>query len=147
MRKLLKFIWAFPVTLMGLFLLLLALPSRPRVAWLRIGDTVALCAWGGWLNVWLQKHPLGSMSAASIGHVVIARSARQLCWSGAHEFEHVRQTERWGILLPFAYILNGLWKVSHGKQFYRNNCFEEAAYRFGSERFEKRGGKVERGAD
>ncbi|GHA65078.1 hypothetical protein GCM10009007_01920 [Formosimonas limnophila] len=138
MVKLLKYLWALPITVLGLLLLLLALPSRPHVARLRIGQTSALCAWGGWLSSWLRKHPLGAMSAASIGHVVIARNARQLCWSGAHELEHVRQTELWGIFMPFAYVLNGLWQLVRGKRFYRDNYFEVAAYRFGPERFDRR---------
>ena len=83
MLRILKLLWALPITLFGLLVLLLALPSRPRVAWLRIGDTYALCAWGGWLAVWLRRHPLGSMFAATLGHVVVARNARLLCESGA----------------------------------------------------------------
>lgn len=136
--QLLKYLWALPITVFGLLLLLLAWPSRPRVVWLRIGQTRALCAWGGWLDVWLQNHPFGAMYAAAIGHVVIARDARKLCFCGAHEFEHVRQTERWGFLMPVVYVLNGFWQLMRGKQFYRNNVFEEAAYLFGPERFERR---------
>ena len=136
--QLLKYLWALPITAFGLLLLLLAWPSRPRVVWLRIGQTRALCAWGGWLDVWLQNHPFGAMYAAAIGHVVIARDARKLCFCGAHEFEHVRQTERWGFLMPIVYVLNGFWQLMRGKQFYRNNVFEEAAYLFGPERFERR---------
>lgn len=137
--RMFKYAWALPVTVFGVLALLLALPSRPKIGWLRIGDTRALCAWGGWLDVWLRHHPLGAMSAVTFGHVVLAGSLRQLCWSGAHEFEHVRQTERWGIVLPFAYVLNGLWQMPRGRRFYRDNCFEVAAYRFGPERFELRG--------
>jgi hypothetical protein len=138
MPRILKYLWALPITVFGLLVVLVSLPSRPTVAWLRIGNTRALCAWGGWLDVWLQKHPFGSMWAAALGHVVVARDAGKLCFCGAHEFEHVRQTERWGILMPLAYVLNGMWQLMRGKRFYRNNCFEEAAYRFGPERFERR---------
>ena len=133
-----RYVWAFPITVFGLLVLGLALPSRPRVAWLRIGQTRALCAWGGWLDVWLQKHPFGSMYAATFGHVVLARDLKKMCYCGAHEFEHVRQTERWGIFLPVAYSANGLWQAAHGRRFYRDNAFEVAAYRFGPERFELR---------
>lgn len=135
MLRILKLLWALPITLFGLLVVVLALPSRPQVAWLRIGDTYALCAWGGWLAVWLRRHPLGCMFAATLGHVVVARNARLLCESGAHEYEHVRQTERWGVLLPFAYCLNGLWQLLRGRRFYWDNAFEVAAYRFGPERF------------
>ena len=135
MLRILKLLWALPITLFGLLIVVLALPSRPRVAWLRIGDTYALCAWGGWLAVWLRRPPLGRMFAATLGHVVVARNVRLLCESGAHEYEHVRQTERWGVLLPFAYCLNGLWQLLRGRRFYWDNAFEVAAYRFGPERF------------
>ena len=136
--KLLKLVWALPVTVFGLLVLLLAAPSRPKVAWLRMGSTSALCAWGGWLDVWLQRHPLGSMYAATFGHVVLARDLKKMCYCGAHEYEHVRQTERWGVFLPLVYVLNGVWQVLHGRRFYRDNVFEVAAYCFGPERFERR---------
>lgn len=138
MFQYLKYLWALPITLLGLLLLFFALPSRPRIAWLSIGDTKALCVWDGWPSIWLKKHPMGSMLAITLGHVVIASNARQLCFCGAHEFEHVRQTELWGIILPFAYVANGLWQWAHGKQFYRNNYFEERAYCFTPERFTTR---------
>lgn len=138
MVQYIKYLWALPITLFGLLVLLIVLPSRPHIAWLRIGQTRALCAWGGWLSFWLSKHPLGPMRGVTLGHVVISCDARQLCLCGAHEFEHVRQTEQWGIILPFAYVLNGLWQWVRGKQFYRNNYFEERAYRFGPERFAAR---------
>ncbi|TDR33026.1 hypothetical protein [Hydromonas duriensis] len=139
MLKVVKFLWALPVTMVGLLVLLLAAPSRPRVGWLRMGSTGALCAWGGWLDVWLQRHPLGAMYAATLGHVVIARDMKKLCYCAAHEFEHVRQTERWGVFLPFLYVINGLWQVLHKRRFYRDNWFERAAYRYDWQRFSERG--------
>lgn len=95
MFRYLKFLWALPITLFGFLILLIALPSRPRMIWLGIGDTKALCAWGGWLEFLLNKHPLGSMLSVTLGHVVIARDVRQMCLCSTHEFEHVRQTELW----------------------------------------------------
>jgi hypothetical protein len=133
-----RMVWALPLTLCGLALLMLVLPTRPRVAWLRLGGTQALCAWGGGLAWLLNHHPLGRMYAAAIGHVVIAGDAKMLAHSGAHEFEHVRQAERWGILLPVAYVLEGFWQKSQGREYYRDNRFEVAAYQYGSTRFERR---------
>jgi hypothetical protein len=138
LRLWLRLGWALPLTLCGLALLLLVLPTRPRVAWLRIGRTQALCAWGGGLAWLLNHHPLGRMYAAAIGHVVIAGDAKMLAHSGAHEFEHVRQAERWGILLPVAYVLEGFWQKSQGREYYRDNRFEVAAYQYGPARFERR---------
>lgn len=77
MFRYLKFLWALPITLFGFLILLIALPSRPRMIWLGIGDTKALCAWGGWLEFLLNKHPLGSMLAVTLDmsslHVMYAK--------------------------------------------------------------------------
>lgn len=63
----------------------------------------------------------------AMGHVVIARDTRCLAQTNAHEREHVRQFERWGLLFPFVYAAESLYRWARGENPYRDNRFERAA--------------------
>jgi hypothetical protein len=120
--KLLKILWALPLTLFGVV---------PALAvWLVRGH--AHCVQGalevhGPLGDWLLRHRRLNFVAVTIGHIIIGRDAACCTRARAHELEHVRQGERWGPLFPFAYCLAGIAQLSRGKRFYWDNPFEREA--------------------
>ena len=67
----------------------------------------------------------------TLGHVVIARDARALELTRAHERVHVRQYESWGPLFVPAYLLAGVFAVLGGGHRYFDNLFEREARRAG----------------
>jgi hypothetical protein len=117
--------WALPVSLVGVGLVLWMLASGGR-AKLHRG---VLEASGGWPGRRLARGmPFsGPVAAITFGHVVLGVCEQSLCATRAHEREHVRQYERWGLLFPLAYLLAGSWAWMRGRESYRDNVFEEAA--------------------
>ena len=118
-----KFIWAAPTSALGL-LVVVAGAWRVR---LRIVDGV-LEAHGPAL-AWLLGHAtLIGASALTLGHVVIARDARALDRTRAHERVHVRQCERWGPLFVPAYLIASVIAFVRGRHSYFGNAFEVEAF-------------------
>ncbi|MHB1245423.1 MAG: hypothetical protein ACYCZH_03220 [Sulfuriferula sp.] len=72
----------------------------------------------------LQKLPF---CAITFGHVVIGLSERHLECLRAHEHEHVRQYERWGIFFFLAYPASSLYQWVRGNKAYWDNWFEVQA--------------------
>ena len=62
--------------------------------------------------------------AITFGHVVIGRNAQVLDQLRAHELEHVRQYERWGVFFFLAYPACSLWQLLCGRNPYWFNHFE-----------------------
>ena len=124
MNRFLRYIWAGPTTLVGLVVALL-LTRRGGMATVDgvieahsplLGRALALLT------------PLaGGASAMTLGHVVIARDARALDITRAHERVHVRQYEVWGPFFVPAYLLAGLWALMQGGHPYFDNRFEREA--------------------
>lgn len=113
--RLLRVLWASPNSLIGLLLLPLALGGG-RIR--RRDGTLEAC--GGGL-----KWALGPFAEAiTLGHVILARDARQLDRWRAHERRHVRQYERWGPAFLPAYFLGSVWCLLRGRHPYRDNPFE-----------------------
>lgn len=56
------------------------------------------------------------------------RSLRRLTLE--HEFRHIDQMYRWGVLFYPAYVVAGLWALVRGRSFYFDNWFEADARRF-----------------
>lgn len=56
------------------------------------------------------------------------RSLRRLTLE--HEFRHIEQMYRWGVLFYLAYVVAGLWAGLRGRSFYFDNWFERDARRF-----------------
>ncbi len=126
MLRILVYIWAFPVTAIGLPFVLLATITGGRV---RVMQGV-LEADGGAV-AWLLRHctPLkGGAAAMTLGHVVLARDRQMQERCRAHERIHVRQVERWGALFLPAYFLASAIAVARGQHFYRDNYFEREAF-------------------
>lgn len=119
------YLWALPVTLVGLLVVLIARSSggvQQRV------DGVLEAA-GGWpARVLRRGFPFsGSVAAITLGHVVVGVSLAALDATRAHERAHVRQFERWGVLMMVLYPLAGLLAALRGGNPYRDNVFEREA--------------------
>lgn len=119
------YLWALPVTLLGM---LVALMARGSGGVLQRVDGV-LEASGGWPAKLLRRgFPFsGAVAAITIGHVVVGESLDALHATRAHERAHVRQFERWGVLLLVLYPLAGLVAWVRGGNPYRDNRFEREA--------------------
>jgi hypothetical protein len=114
--------WALPVTLIGLLVALLACVSGGRVN--RVEGVLE--AAGGW-PAWVLRRGFpfsGAVSAMTLGHVVVGESSNALDATRNHERAHVKQFERWGVLLLVLYPLAGLLAWARGGHPYRDNGFE-----------------------
>jgi len=125
MRRVPFYLWALPVTLLGILTALIARGSGGR---LQQVDGVLESA-GGWpARVMRRGFPFsGAIAAITLGHVVVGVSRDALHATRAHERAHVRQFERWGILLLVLYPMAGLIAWARGGNPYRDNRFEREA--------------------
>lgn len=119
------YLWALPVTLLGVLAVLVARSSGGSVH--RVDGVLE--ASGGWPARLLRwGFPFsGAVAAITLGHVVLGVSADALDATRAHERAHVRQFERWGVLLLVLYPLAGLIAWLRGGHPYRDNVFEREA--------------------
>jgi hypothetical protein len=67
-------------------------------------------------------------SAITLGHVIIATTARELERLRPHELVHVRQFERWGLVFFLAYPIASLVALFKGNSPYTENWFERQAF-------------------
>ena len=125
MRRVLHYVWPLPVTALGMLVVLLARSSGGSVQ--RVAGVLE--AAGGWPGRCLRHgFPFsGSVAAMTLGHVVIGVSHEALVATRAHERAHVRQFERWGVLLLVLYPLAGLAAWLRGGHPYYDNMFEREA--------------------
>jgi hypothetical protein len=104
--RLIGYLWAFPMTAFGLFLALGAVLSGGST---RCRDGVVEVT-GGMVGFLLRGNRLWWGGAAmSLGHVILARDAGCMERSRSHEMCHVRQFERWGLLLLPVYWFVAAW--------------------------------------
>lgn len=125
MLRLLCYLWPLPVTLLGALAALMARGSGGTL--LRVDGVLE--AAGGW-PAWVLRRGFpfsGPVAAITLGHVVLGVSAGALDATRAHERAHVRQFERWGVLLLMLYPLAGLLAWLRGGNPYRDNPFEREA--------------------
>ena len=126
LRCLLAIIWASPYTLLGLFLGGIGLCTGGRV---RIrGGVVEF--YGGGVKWLLRRFPTGQFTLAfTLGHTILGQTDASLDISRDHEMVHVRQFERWGPLMGPAYLgcCLVLWLMR--RRPYRDNPFEQEAYK------------------
>jgi hypothetical protein len=115
MTRFLAYLWAAPVTAVGLALALFAAATGGRV---RVRGGV-IEAHGGGLRGLLRGG-----AAVALGHVILARAAACLERSRPHELAHVYQYERWGPLLLPAYWLVAGWLRLRGRHPYLDHPFE-----------------------
>jgi len=116
------YLWALPVTLIGVLLGVLARGSGGSLQ--RVDGVLEIA--GGWPAAILRRgFPFsGPVAAITLGHVVLGVSLATLSATRAHERAHVRQFERWGVLLLVMYPLAGLLAWLRGGNPYRDNPFE-----------------------
>lgn len=123
--RLVGYVWAAPVTLIGLLLAVLARLGGGQWQW----HSGVLEAWGGTVARWLLQGGRRRILAITLGHVVLAPDRYWLESTRAHERVHVAQTARWGVVFPLAYAVASLLAWWRGEPAYRGNRFEQAAYR------------------
>jgi hypothetical protein len=119
--RLIGYLWALPVTIVGLLLGLGALFSGGSFRWRNGIVEVA----GGMVAFLLRGNRFWQGGAAmAFGHVILARDAKCLEKSRSHELGHVRQFEKWGLLLFPVYWLISAWLWWRGYHFYLDHPFE-----------------------
>ena len=125
-RRIIRYLWALPNTLVGLVFLPAALG---RGSGLRVVDGV-MEIHGPMVAALLRRLPIsGGAAAMTFGHVVVGRNQRTLDLTRTHERVHVRQCERWGPAFIPAYLLASAWAWLRGRGAYLGNRFEREAYR------------------
>jgi hypothetical protein len=126
--RLLAVLWASPYTLLGLLLggLGLATGGRARIR----GPVIEF--YGGGVKWLLQRFFFrkGAM-ALTLGHTVLGQTDASLDSARAHEMVHVRQFERWGLLMGPAYLSCSLVLWLLRRRPYHDNPFERQAYEQG----------------
>jgi hypothetical protein len=119
--RLFGYLWASPVSAVGLALALLAAATGGRMR-LRTG---VVEAHGGLPARWLRGGRWHSGGAATtLGHVILARDEATLERSRDHERKHVGQFERWGVFLLPAYWLTAAWLRLTGRDPYLDHPLE-----------------------
>lgn len=122
--RLVRYIWAAPCSVVGLVL------AAPLL--LAGAKAHSVC---GVLEVSLSQQEKLSFRllhrlpfcAITFGHVVIGLTEQNLEHLRAHEHEHVRQYERWGLFFFFAYPASSLYQWVRGNNPYWDNWFEVQA--------------------
>jgi hypothetical protein len=124
--RLIHYAWAFPATLLGLPLVLLAWLSGGRSAMVQGVIEVH----GGLVASLLRRGlpVLGPAAAMTLGHVILGRDPACLQRSRRHEHVHVRQYERWGPLLIPVYLTASFVQYMRGLDVYLDNPFEREAF-------------------
>lgn len=123
--RFLAYLWAAPVTLLGLVLCAAGVLSGGRAR----AVSGVLEARGGLVSFLLRRLvPLrGGAAAMTLGHVVLGRDEGCLERTRSHERAHVRQCERWGVFFIPAYAGASLLAALRGGHYYRDNAFERDA--------------------
>ena len=125
----LRYIWAAPATTVGLALAVIACALGATI---RFKQGVLEVA-GGRLARAASMMPCSlRLSAITFGHVVIGVSHSLLDEERAHEHEHVRQYEHWGILFFPLYVASSAVQLLRGRHPYRHNRFERQAFQAAS---------------
>jgi hypothetical protein len=118
-------LWASPYTLLGLVVGAIGLCTGGR-ARLR-GRVVEF--YGGAVSWLLARMPGGEFVLAfTLGHTILGHGPASLDMARQHEMVHVRQFERWGLLMGPAYLSCSLYLWLAGGRPYRDNPFEREAY-------------------
>ena len=119
-----RYAWASPATLLGLVATALSFATGATV---RRVDGVLEVA-GGRPARWLSSLP-GSRRfvAMTLGHVVLGANQETLALHRAHEHEHVRQYERWGVFFFPGYLASSAIQWARGNDAYWHNGFERQA--------------------
>ena len=121
-NKLIRYIWAFPCTCIGIVFLFLAIPEGKIQL-----HSGSIEAWGPLYRAFRAVPWLRDTVAITLGHVVLGRDEAWIIRSRPHERVHVRQYEVWGILFFPAYLLSSFRVLLMGGHPYLENRFERSA--------------------
>lgn len=119
-----RYLWALPVTLLGLAFVAPTLATGGRVR----AERGALEVYGGFARFFLRRCLAIQASAMCLGHVVLGQDHEALEQARDHEHVHVRQCERWGVFIIPAYLISSFLAWRRGQHFYFDNRFEREAY-------------------
>ncbi|MBB01574.1 hypothetical protein GYB59_04040 [bacterium] len=119
----LLWLWVSPWTTVGLLIGAGSCVTGGRCQ--RRGHTLEFH--GGLADWLLRLTPVGAI-AITVGHVILGRTSAALDIARTHELVHVKQYERWGPLFVPIYFLLSAVVWFQGKDAYRDNPFEQAAY-------------------
>lgn len=122
--RLMCYAWAAPCSVVGLALALPLIFAGARFHRVCGVLEVALSQQGKSGLRLLHKLPF---CAVTFGHVVIGLTEHDLERLRAHEHEHVRQYERWGLFFFLAYPASSLQQWARGNNPYWDNRFEVQA--------------------
>jgi hypothetical protein len=129
-QRVLRWLWALPLTLPGLALWL----------WLRLHDgrlfarraglpySPVFYAFGPACRSLLRRYPFFEAQAVTIGCVILAADEKALEDAFTHELVHVQQGLRWGLLFPVLYAASSAWAWLGGQHPYYQNTFEREAF-------------------
>lgn len=122
----LRHVWAFPYTLLGLSIYWFPFLGTRNI--IRYRGTIGVVGPGvEWI---LRLAPIpGGAAALTLGHTILATSEETYFATWEHEWIHVQQYERWGPLFVPAYLVAGLWQRMRGGDAYWDNPFEVEARR------------------
>lgn len=120
----LRYAWAAPCSAVGLSLVLPLVFFGARFYWIYGVLEVALPPQQKPGFRTLHRLPF---CALTLGHIVIGLTVRDLQRSRAHEHEHVKQYERWGLFFFLAYPASSLYQWLLGNKPYWDNWFEVQA--------------------
>ena len=119
-----RYLWPSPYTVLGLWLFLAPWSGRRR--WILHRGTIGIV--GPAVERLLSWVPIrGGAAALTLGHTIWAASESSFYESWEHEYVHVRQYERWGLLFVPAYFAGGWWQWMRGRDAYWDNPFEVEA--------------------
>jgi hypothetical protein len=123
-RRMARYAWASPNTVIGLCLGALVVASGGRAS--IVDGSIELH--GGLLARGCASLPAPCrFDAITFGHVILAGSAAALGELRRHEQAHVRQYERWGVFFLPAYAASSAWQWLIGNRAHADNHFERSA--------------------
>ena len=120
-----RFLLNLPYTIIGLFLGLTCIPIRTE--WHKNPPAIIMPVKSFWWAMWIWR----GARAATIGHVILL-SPKTEPGDLEHELVHVAQYIRAPLIHPLLYFIN---RIRYG---YRNNPYEEEAYRGADNRYAER---------
>ena len=126
LSRIVRYIWASPVTLFGLFLGCLTLATRGRAQIVQ-----GAIEFSGGFSTWFLRRRwiCNNAGAMTLGHVIIGQTQDDLESARDHEHVHIKQYECWGLFMVPAYVGCSFWLWLRGKKPYWDNPFEKEAYR------------------
>jgi hypothetical protein len=119
--KILGYIWASPVTFIGM---LLALAARLTGGRIHYRNGIVEASGGIIARIMRGGRFFSGGAATTFGHVILARNEECLERSRRHEQFHVRQFAQWGVLLIPVYGILVIWLWCRGYHPYLDHPME-----------------------